>query len=193
MRVQEVQIRRFSLFQETALCFSPGLNVLIGENATGKSHLLKLLYSMLHTAYTMGKDNGVDETLAAARLREKLAMVFRPDSLQVNRLVHRGRGRDTAKVSMHTDAGQISFRLTTSGNVYVDTCGIRKTEAPVFVPSREAIAMYPGFVQAYENRELAFDETYRDLCVALSGSPARGPRRSEAAGLVAPLEHILGG
>jgi len=53
--------------------------------------------------------------------------------------------------------------------------------------------MYRGFVAAYENRELDFDETYYDLCKALSAAPLRGPRAEAVQPMLAPLESILGG
>ena len=53
--------------------------------------------------------------------------------------------------------------------------------------------MYEGFVQAYEERELSFDETYRDLCVQLSGRQLRGPRLAAVRALAKELEVVLGG
>ena len=63
----------------------------------------------------------------------------------------------------------------------------------VFLPSREVLAMYEGFVAAYEARELSFDETYYDTCKALSASQLRGPRGERAAELQEPIEKALGG
>ena len=85
------------------------------------------------------------------------------------------------------------FRVTTPGNLHVDKNTLGRAEDVVLIPSREALAMYPGFVKAYENRELSFDETYRDLCVALSGTPLRGPRLEAVKKLADPLQQILGG
>ena len=53
--------------------------------------------------------------------------------------------------------------------------------------------MFDGFIAAYDERELSFDETYYDLCVALSAKPLRGARRGDIASLLRPLENILGG
>ncbi len=47
MSVTNLSLKAFSLFREAEFAFSPGLNVLIGANATGKSHVMKLLYSIL--------------------------------------------------------------------------------------------------------------------------------------------------
>lgn len=194
MKIQSIDVEKFTVFRKAAVRrFSPGINVLIGANGTGKSHLMKLLYSIVHTAYTTEKDEVADESLVAARLKEKLAMVFRPADLQTNRLVHRRPGRGTAKVHLVTDCGEFAFRLTTSSNLHVDLRRLKQTEAPIFIPSREALAMYTGFIQAYKNRELSFDETYYDICVALSGALTRGARLGRASELAAPLEGILGG
>ena len=47
MKVNRLAIRDFTVFGEADFEFSPGLNVLIGANGTGKSHVLKVLYSIL--------------------------------------------------------------------------------------------------------------------------------------------------
>jgi hypothetical protein len=54
------------------------------------------------------------------------------------------------------------------------------------------LSIYPGFLAAYQNRELAFDETYYDLCLALSASPLRGPKGETASELLRPLGESLG-
>ena len=42
---------------------------------------------------------------------------------------------------------------------------------PVFLPTRELLTIYPGFVSVYENHYLEFEETWRDTCLLL-GAPA---------------------
>ena len=44
MAIQRVEIKDFTVFENFTLEASGGVNVIIGENATGKTHLLKLLY-----------------------------------------------------------------------------------------------------------------------------------------------------
>ena len=53
------------------------------------------------------------------------------------------------------------------------------------------LSIYPGFLAAYHNRELAFDETYADLCFALSQSLLRGPHGEAASELWRPLGESL--
>jgi ABC-type cobalamin/Fe3+-siderophores transport system ATPase subunit len=76
---------------------SPGLNVIVGENGLGKSHVLKLLYSILKTQSPGNLPvNGVQrEKLGKNQLEKQIADELtgnmRPDSL--GRLVKRQQGQ----------------------------------------------------------------------------------------------------
>ena len=51
--IKTLKLSNFTVFKEAELEFSPGLNVIVGENGTGKSHLLKLAYTILRTEATI--------------------------------------------------------------------------------------------------------------------------------------------
>ena len=42
--LKTLKIKNFTVFGDVAFEFSPGLNVIVGENGTGKTHVLKLGY-----------------------------------------------------------------------------------------------------------------------------------------------------
>jgi hypothetical protein len=63
----------------------------------------------------------------------------------------------------------------------------------VFLPTREILSIYPGFVSLYRDREISFDETYYDGCLALGTPRYRGPRRELAENLAIRLRAALGG
>ena len=48
--LKSLGIRNFTVFGNAELRFANGLNVFVGENGTGKTHLLKLLYAVLATS-----------------------------------------------------------------------------------------------------------------------------------------------
>ena len=41
-----LEIRDFTCFHEARFDFGPGINVFVGENGVGKTHVLKLLYAV---------------------------------------------------------------------------------------------------------------------------------------------------
>ena len=126
--------------------------------------------------------------------------MFRPDQAAVGRLVSRGIGRNKATIRLEASPSArsrkeigVKFTLSTLGKLLIAENTLPRPEPSVFLPSREVLAMYEGFVQAYEERELSFDETYRDLCIQLGGAQLRGPRLEAVAKLAKPLEKVLGG
>jgi energy-coupling factor transporter ATP-binding protein EcfA2 len=196
MKLESCRLTNFSVIRSAEFQFSPEINVFIGRNGAGKSHLMKLLYSLLRARRDFVDAPSTDAF--AAGIKTKLAGVFRPDEDAVGRLVSRGTGRNKATVHLYAGAGAgdktgLKLSWSTLSNLSVQENTFPRTAPSVFLPSREALAMYEGFVQAYEERELSFDETYRDLCVQLSGSQLRGPRLDAVRKLASPLEKELGG
>jgi energy-coupling factor transporter ATP-binding protein EcfA2 len=197
MKLTELSVKNFSVVRNGSFTFSPQINVFLGRNGAGKSHVMKLLYSVLRAQREAA--SRTDSADLAAALKNKLAGVFRPDDQAVGRLVSRGTGRNTATIEITSEDAPkslpINFRFTVSNlsKVTVRTSSLPELAPSVFLPSREALAMYEGFIQAYEDRELSFDETYRDLCVQLSGAQLRGPRLEAVRTLAQPLEQVLNG
>ncbi|HPU80727.1 hypothetical protein [Accumulibacter sp.] len=70
------------------------LNVIIGENDTGKTHLLKLLYSMARAIEDFGrKKAGPEPRELSELLAHKLRWAFLPQKMELGRLVTRGSGK----------------------------------------------------------------------------------------------------
>lgn len=174
--------------------FAEGLNVIVGENGLGKSHVLKALYAMLKV------QAGRLEDLTKANLErayaDKLALVMRPESL--GRLVKRKQGRDRCEIELAMDPREassvIGFATNAKSQVDVKLVPQRTLDqSPVFLPTRELITLCPWFLALYDNYHLEFEETWRDT-VSLLGAPSvKGPREQRAALLLKPLEEALGG
>ena len=184
--IRRLEVHEFGAFEDLELELSPGINVFIGRNSTGKTHLLKLLYAIAKSYEHKVKDH-------AAILKAKLDGVFKPADGRIGRLVHRARGQKSAFVVATKGGGRVEFTLSTLGNLDAREKKWPMPSKNLFLPPREVLAMYEGFIAAYESRELSFDETYYDACVALSANQLRGPRWVETKELVEPLEEVLGG
>jgi hypothetical protein len=189
--LKKIVLNKFTAFESAALEFSPGVNVFVGANATGKTHVMKLAYSIMRAwrdFESQGNSSArKSNTVLADRIATKLTSVFRPDDGKLGRLSRRGRGRKTSTIELELDSGLVAFSLSTLGKVDVKSLSAGKVSASILLPAREVLSIYPGFIGAYQNRELAFDETYYDLCLALSASPLRGPRGETASALWRPL------
>ena len=182
MPLRRLKLQDFSAFKHAELEFVDGLNVFVGANGTGKTHVLKLIYAM------------VDAQRSSAPLATKLGGVFKPERNQIGRLARRVQGLSTAKVGLHADGqSQISFELHTKGTLKPQVRAWKDSAPAVFLPSREILAMYEGFIAAYQDRELSFDETYYDACVRLNANPVKGARKEQAEEILGLLRKALGG
>ena len=197
--LKSLRIWDFTVFKEADLNFAQGLNVIVGANGTGKTHLLKLPYAVMAMSAEEGKKRPEPptKTLLQTRIAEKLSSVFRPED-RLGRLVHRQRGRNSCEVQMSfiRPRTSLAFRFSSlaKSEVVVERAPPKwHDKRPVFFPTRELLTVYPGFVPLYETHHLEFDETWRDTCLLLGAPALRGPREATIASLIEPLEKQLGG
>ncbi|HEY2343095.1 MAG TPA: AAA family ATPase [Chthoniobacteraceae bacterium] len=92
-----------------------------------------------------------------------------------------------------TNGKTCGFKLSSLDRISEAKSDLDRLQEAAFLPSREALALYEGFIAAYNKRELSFDETFYDLCVALGASQIRGRRDAMLDVLVKPLEAEIRG
>jgi len=196
--INRLKIVDFTLFSNADLKFK-ALNIIHGENGSGKSHLIKLAYSIASTM-TPGPNNQAPEQPTkkwiSNSLGNKIAAVFRPDQGKLGRLTSRFPGnRRTEITADFLEAGTLKFsfsRKSDSSVVAEESPSKWLSEPPIFFPTRELLSVYPGFVSLYETQAIPFDETWRDTCLFLGAPVARGPKKQEIAALLEPLEKAVG-
>jgi predicted ATPase len=192
-------LRNFTVFPEADFQFGQNLNVIVGENGTGKTHVLKAAYCVLAVSARGEKESGSATPTKAylqSALASKLRGVFRPD--EIGRLVRRQAGRSRCEVGVSFDDARFitEFSLNTSSktNVGVDVAPAAwSSDVPVYLPTRELLTIHPGFVSLYETTHLPFEETWRDTALLLGAPLARGPREARTRTLLSPLEDAMGG
>ena len=197
--LKSLEVTNFTAFGTASLKFAKGLNVFVGENGTGKTHLLKLPHAVMATSASEGRIGEGAKPVKGALQRDiarKLIQIFRPESL--GRLTRRQQGRNRCEVKLQFDHAQhaigFSFASQNTTEVSLDPCPEEWIgKAPVFLPSHELLTIYPGFVPVYDNHHLQFDETWRDTRLLLGAAPLKGPREQRAASLLKPLEELMGG
>ena len=196
--LKSLRIKNFTVFAQANLEFCGGLNVIVGENGVGKTHLLKLPYAVMAVMAESGRANKLRATKAVLQreIAEKLVDVMRPDTL--GRLARRqqGRQRCEVRVMLRLPPRRVAFHFATNSRagVVLDRWSKRKySQPPVFLPTRELLSIYPGFLSLYDARHLEFEETWRDTCQLLGAPTLKGPREQDAKALLEPLEELMGG
>ena len=101
--LEQMEIKNLTVFSDADLKFSPSLNIIVGENGAGKTHLLKMAYSMLAVSAEEGRKphaTAPTKSVLQSRIADKLVNVFRPESL--GRLARRKQGLSLIHISEPT-------------------------------------------------------------------------------------------
>ena len=91
MKIKTLTLENFMIFDSIDVEWSPNINVILGENSTGKTTLLKAMYSLV-------KPYGRSDFLKCTQMQQedmivgKMVGVFRPDEKKIGRMSSRRRG-----------------------------------------------------------------------------------------------------
>lgn len=161
MAVKRILLENVTVFESLDLKLSPGLNVFIGENGMGKTHIMKLIYSACKAARR-------DISFA-----QKVVRVFMPDGSNIRRLVSRSNHGDTAKITVYSDDAKIGMRFTTKTSKWdaevTNEDNWEKQLADLsctFIPAKEILSNGWHFEAAVHVGNVEFDDTYVDVVAA---------------------------
>lgn len=211
--LSSLNLTHFTAFNKADLNFSRSLNIIVGENGTGKTHLLKLGYLILTVQEFQVKNRNAPSKESIERhLAERLLHILKPE--QIGRLSRSGgKGKSTVAGTIKRSIPNSSINMpdeptscpVDDENVWsfqfsdraADKVSVdRLPERPIkntgygrsiYLPSREMVSFFDGFISLYETHELEFDETFKDLAVNLSS-----PRLKEMPEFVSRLSRNLG-
>ena len=190
-KLTRIKLENLTAFGQMEQSFSPGVNVLIGANGTGKTHLLKTLYAAC--AITVGED--VDRGFGL-----KLGNVFKPYEGRVGRLSRRQTGSIKTKIAITRKGGA---RLTAEFSNHTNKAeDIRVTgeatwqKEPLeaaYIPVKEMLAHAPGFLATASKREIAFEEVYLDIIKRAFLPKLLGPTDKKRTRLLNALQEAIEG
>ena len=194
MGIKRIELRNFTVFTNETIDFTKGLNVIVGPNGVGKSHLLKLIYA------------AVQAHEPKVSFAQKVVNCFLPDDYRISRLIqrHRGANNATVKVLSCNDglfpgkAISISFNTkTTKWNA--DVKGERSWEAQhlgvssIFIPAKEILSNAYNLNAAVEKGNVSFDDTYLDIINSAKVDVSVGKNSADKDRLLKQIEKIIGG
>lgn len=158
MAIKKIQLENFTVFEKLEVPFEPGINVFVGENGMGKTHIMKLLYSACQA---------VKHDVSMA---QKTVRVFLPEGSNIRRLVRRKGKGETSKIRIVSEASSISMQFTTrtvKWNAEVtneESWEQQNSEMEsVFIPAKEILSNAYNLREAAARGNVEFDDTYLDI------------------------------
>jgi len=187
MALTRLRFERFTAFEQLDVELSPGINVFVGANGTGKTHLMKAAYSACDISKT--KDD----------LASKLIRVYLPSGRALGRLVKRRKG--TTRCFVEVYRGERKLRVSFSNHSTVansaTVTGAKEWMADpiesVYIPVKEMLSNAPKFHSLYSQRDIHFEEIYDDILTRAYRPMLRGPTDHTRKELLKSLQKIIEG
>lgn len=197
MKVNKLILNNFMLFGNAEINWAKNINVICGENSTGKTTLLKVMYSVLKPLGKGYKEAATKE-MEEKVFVDKLQGVFRPDEMKIGRLVRRKQGSNHTDFSVILDKNQkISIGFGSGKKNHVD---IKMDQMKsfgnfdvIYIPTKEMISTTEHFVSLYEDYHLDFEEMYYDLAKLLDRPLSKGANTTEQNEVMKSFEEIMEG
>lgn len=190
--IQSFEIKDFGPIKEVGLKNAGKINLVIGSNGSGKTMLLKALYSAIKTTelYGRGKDTHKDSEI----LFEKLHWTFQVD--QLGKIVRSG--SKNLEFSVEKEKRQkfsFAFGPSTERQVKIKENSCTPTTVnSIFLPAKEVLSLVDVILKSREiDADFGFDDTYYDLAKSLRIKPTKGRNYPQFSESRTQLEERLGG
>lgn len=199
MQIYSIDIKNFMIFNSLNLEFSPNINIICGENSTGKTALIKLLYSCLKGYSNACTTKGsITKEKLESMLVSKLQGVFRPDKDVIGRLVNRKQGSNRADIVVNFDnAYDLKFGFGNRQEKHIEIINNEFIDldkmTPVYIPPKEIISSTENFGSLYDDYHISFEETYYDLTRLLERPLKKGANRAEQNAVMKSFGKIVNG
>ena len=194
MNIKKIKLENYTVFENHQIEFSPGVNVIVGENGAGKTHLLKVLYSACRS---VNKKTSFSHKLVSTML---------PDDYKISRLITRKVGNRTGliKITACDEVSTQNRELTATFNgktkrwdaVITGEDGWEESfegVSSIFIPAKEILSHSYNLNAAVEVDNVRFDETYLDIINAAKVDVSVGRNSTAKSAMLKAIEEITHG
>lgn len=187
MPLAKVKLTNFTAFRQLEVEFSPGINVLVGENGTGKTHLLKVCYAA--SALAPPGDSFADQLLR----------VFLPSGGDAGRLVKASAKNGLGSVEVFRPSCSVAATFSQDATAAVSDAETDSQEwqssplPSVYIPANELLAAAPGLLARYAAGEVPGAEVAADILHRAYLPPLPVPPEDCRQPLLTALEKAIGG
>jgi len=98
--ITKLSMKNFCAFKELGIKFSPKVNIIIGENSSGKTQLLKAAYVLSTVGTDIGDQRKITKPNVEQAITDKLIQTYKPSNGKIGGLHHEAvmRGRNHGRV-----------------------------------------------------------------------------------------------
>lgn len=183
--ITNLSLKNFTVFKDFSIDFSSKVNVIIGENGTGKSHLLKAAYALCSANNGLNSQQKVSDKQIKEAITNKLLNVFLPPDRMLGKMRKIGVAEDARMRANFVSDEKIALKfrsnsksVTVEENSHYERYGWN----PIFIPTKEMMTFLRGFGSVEMDTsilKLIFDETYFDLATKLLNDAGQEPQEKE--------------
>jgi AAA15 family ATPase/GTPase len=173
LSIKEIYLKNFTVFKEERLKFAEGINIIVGENGTGKTHLLKSIYAACEISKEGNRniENISDYFVGALKKDEFFTNVTNSLKLEVipqdKEIIKDKKYLIGKSHALVTDNSNNQVRLNLEGgHDYLCTYEIgfpAKEQKGLFIPAKEMLSHSKGFLALNNKYDMPFDKTYVDI------------------------------
>lgn len=200
MAVTKVSLKNITVFDALELSFSGGIEVFLGVNGVGKTHVMKLLYSACQAADPK------------TSFSHKLVRCFWPDDHRIARLIRKRSARERAVGEDLSAVVRVTARTGDGTNKVLTASFHDKTQRwnadvtgedgwekqldgrrSIFIPAKEILSHAYNLNAAVAMNNVSFDDTYLDVIDAAKIAVSPGRDSAVKKQLLDRLEMIVDG
>jgi len=180
MAITKIKVENLTVFEEMEMDIDANVNVIIGENGTGKTQLLKMIYA---------------SWIVENKIFEEIFKV------KTNDLI-RSKDFERSSVNILRDDESTFYKMCKGGwerKFYSTIDSAKKVhkidafiEKIVFIPAKDMLTHSPGFLSLIRERKMPFDETLVDI-VSKASLPELREVPELAKNIMPKLEQVMGG
>lgn len=187
---------------QVSFSFVPGINVIAGGNDSGKSHLMKLCYAIAKWGGGSARRELPQTWAEEKRLRRDLLRVFGAHGLTGLTARSRGNGKAFIRASLEGEkaplgTADLAFSFEAGQEeegLHIQTLPQRFLhENAIFISPREALSIFPCYLQAGKRYPELLDSASWDLCRALEEEPCGVKLNEGLRHAVRQIEALLSG
>ena len=176
--IRKLEVEGVTVFpRRVAFEFVPGMNVIVGGNGSGKSHLMKLCYALSRWAEKSARRDFPETWAEERRLHKHLLRAF--GAQEVSALISRQSSSKRHEARVHASlqgekappgCAEVEFLLAAESSEELHITRMPQRflqENALFLPPREALSLFPYYLQVGKRYPDMPDAMSWDLCRAL--------------------------